>query len=80
MKYMWSISGMGMVAIPLLLGKSGSPTNSDDVISRAQALTTKKHLLLTSADAWERIFSSYKEVRALTSLVYLLNVLEVVLL
>lgn len=63
MKYMWSVSGMCMVAIPLLLSESESPSHSTDVISsRAQAFTTKKNLLVSTADAWERIFSSYKEV------------------
>ena len=67
MKYIWSVSGMCMVAIPLLLAESKSPSHSTDVISsRAQAYTTKKNLLVSTADAWERIFSSYKEVSVIT--------------
>ena len=67
MKYIWSVSGMCMVAIPLLLAESESPSHSTDVISsRAQTFTIKKNLLVSTADAWERIFSSYKEVSIIT--------------
>lgn len=65
MKYIWSASGMIMVALPLLLSTDDEvvgDSKGDIITSRAQTYTTKKHLLVSSADAWERIFSSYKEV------------------
>ncbi|KAI6646509.1 ATP-binding cassette sub-family D member 2-like [Oopsacas minuta] len=74
MKYMWSVTGMCMVAIPLLLPDSEAPTHSINVISsRAHAFTTKKHLLISAADAWERIFSSYKEIVELAGYTYRLS-------
>ncbi|PIK36473.1 putative ATP-binding cassette sub-family D member 2 [Apostichopus japonicus] len=67
MKYVWSASGMTMVAIPIL---TATPTNPDgsqmediEAMSlRSQAYTTAKNLLINGGDAIERILSSYKEV------------------
>ncbi|PIK57975.1 putative ATP-binding cassette sub-family D member 2 [Apostichopus japonicus] len=66
MKYVWSASGMTMVAIPIL---TATPTNPDgsqmediEAMSlRSQAYTTAKNLLINGGDAIERILSSYKE-------------------
>ena len=60
MKYIWTVSGMVMVAIPLLLGNSKTP--EEGVSERTKAFTTAKDLLVHGADAVERIMTSYKEV------------------
>lgn len=65
MKYIWTVSGMIMVAMPLLLGrnkKDGSLTPEESVSERTKAFTTAKDLLVNGADAVERIMTSYKEV------------------
>lgn len=85
MKYVWSASGMTMVAIPILTAMptnpDGSPVEHSEAISmRSQAYTTAKNLLINSGDAIERILSSYKEITELagyTSRVYeMLTVFE----
>ena len=60
MKYIWTVSGMVMVAIPLLLGNNKTP--EEGVSERTKAFTTAKDLLVNGADAVERIMTSYKEV------------------
>lgn len=65
MKYIWTVSGMIMVAMPLLLGrnkKDGSLTPEESVSERTKAFTTAKDLLVNGADAVERIMTSYKEI------------------
>ncbi|XP_054750907.1 ATP-binding cassette sub-family D member 1-like [Lytechinus pictus] len=69
MKYMWSASGMMMVAIPIMtstgpvLEDGEVLSESEEVSLRTQGFTTAKGLLSSAADAIERIMSSYKEVR-----------------
>ncbi|XP_037816049.1 ATP-binding cassette sub-family D member [Lucilia sericata] len=70
MKYVWSGTGMVMVSLPILTGavtsKSTSSSNNDSTVSeRTQYLTTARNLLISAADAIERLMSSYKEVVAL---------------
>ncbi|KAI8120084.1 ATP-binding cassette sub-family D member 2 [Lucilia cuprina] len=70
MKYVWSGTGMVMVSLPILTGavasKSTSSANNDSTVSeRTQYLTTARNLLISAADAIERLMSSYKEVVAL---------------
>ncbi|CAH1782781.1 unnamed protein product [Owenia fusiformis] len=72
MKYVWSTSGLVMVAVPIIMtnGHKLDGTSADDdpdggVSERTQAFTTAKNLLLNSADAIERMMSSYKEVTEL---------------
>lgn len=65
MKYIWTVSGMMMVAVPLLLGnnkKDANLTPQESVSERTKAFTTAKDLLVNGADAIERIMTSYKEV------------------
>lgn len=63
MKYIWTVSGMTMVAVPLLLGSnSKTMTPEESVSERTKAFTTAKDLLVNGADAVERIMTSYKEV------------------
>ncbi|CRK91118.1 CLUMA_CG004806, isoform A [Clunio marinus] len=73
MKYVWSGTGMVMVSLPILttsnLSKDG-PSNEDNnngsrVSERTQYFTTARNLLISGADAVERLMSSYKEIVAL---------------
>ncbi|ETN60589.1 ATP-binding cassette sub-family D member 1 [Anopheles darlingi] len=76
MKYVWSGTGMVMVSLPILtVGAANGPTTpehtnlikSDEqgVSERTQYFTTARNLLLSGADAIERLMSSYKEIVAL---------------
>lgn len=80
MKYVWSASGMIMVAVPIMTGKDVSGTLSEQISERSQAFTTSRNLLLSGADAVERIMSSFKEIIELagyTDRVYeMINVFE----
>lgn len=81
MKYVWSGTGMIMISLPVLMGNQNhQPQNnavstaiavSDDGISeRTQYLTTARNLLISGADAIERLMSSYKEIVALAGYTY----------
>lgn len=71
MKYVWSGTGLLVIAMPLLYTTvtSRSKTSADDgdggVGERTRYLTTSKNLLSSGADAVERLMSSYKELVAL---------------
>lgn len=71
MKYVWSGTGLVVIAMPLLYTTvtSGNTHASDDgdggVSERTRYLTTSKYLLSSGADAVERLMSSYKELVAL---------------
>lgn len=73
MKYVWSGTGMIMVSLPILTtsnlskdGESVDRSNSGSKVSeRTQYFTTARNLLISGADAVERLMSSYKEVVAL---------------
>ncbi|XP_065092117.1 ATP-binding cassette sub-family D member 1 [Ochlerotatus camptorhynchus] len=73
MKYVWSGTGMVMVSLPILTVNSlpsgkHSKTKAESefgVSERTQYFTTARNLLLSGADAIERLMSSYKEIVAL---------------
>jgi len=72
MKYVWSGTGMVMVSLPILTASelnrdsSEASSNSGNKVSeRTQYLTTARNLLISGADAVERLMSSYKEIVAL---------------
>ncbi|XP_034490021.1 ATP-binding cassette sub-family D member [Drosophila innubila] len=82
MKYVWSGTGMVMVSLPILTGATGSSrtttgmsgtsaeTSDSNVSERTQYLTTARNLLISAADAIERLMSSYKEIVALAGYTY----------
>ncbi|XP_034952061.1 ATP-binding cassette sub-family D member [Chelonus insularis] len=75
MKYVWSGTGLLMIAMPLLYSNSKASSSSisgdsDGAVSeRTRYITTSKNLLVSGADAVERLMSSYKELVALAGYV-----------
>lgn len=73
MKYVWSGTGMVMIALPILASEYSSPARThrlDDepdggVSERTRGFATAKNLLYSSADAVERLMTSFKEVTEL---------------
>ncbi|XP_011690609.1 PREDICTED: ATP-binding cassette sub-family D member 2-like [Wasmannia auropunctata] len=72
MKYVWSGTGLLVIAMPLLyntvVSSDNGMINADGdggVSERTRYLTTSKNLLSSGADAVERLMSSYKELVAL---------------
>uniref|UniRef100_A0A6B2EF37 Putative long-chain acyl-coa transporter n=1 Tax=Phlebotomus kandelakii TaxID=1109342 RepID=A0A6B2EF37_9DIPT len=63
MKYVWSGTGMVMVSLPILT--TNKSRDASGISDRTQYLTTARNLLISGADAIERLMSSYKEIVAL---------------
>ncbi|KAH9643957.1 hypothetical protein HF086_016507 [Spodoptera exigua] len=61
MKYVWSGTGMVMLALPILTA-SHSQRDGSSISDRAEYMTTSRNLLNSAADAIERLMSSYKEI------------------
>lgn len=77
MKYIWSGTGMIMVALPILTGRTKPGQDKDGAISeRSEYLTTSKNLLTSAADAIERLMSSYKVIIDLNDLFVYESVIE----
>ncbi|VDO61007.1 unnamed protein product [Heligmosomoides polygyrus] len=68
MKYVWSGTGMVMIALPILASEYSSPASkleNGGVSERTRGFATAKNLLYSSADAVERLMTSFKEVTEL---------------
>ncbi|XP_026731208.1 ATP-binding cassette sub-family D member 2 [Trichoplusia ni] len=61
MKYVWSGTGMVMLALPILTSRA-KKDGSNSISDRAEYMTTSRNLLNSAADAIERLMSSYKEI------------------
>jgi ATP-binding cassette subfamily D (ALD) protein 2 len=81
MKYVWSSTGLIMVALPTFIAKEKSESELiaedsslvEETSNRTQTFITARKLLVDAADAIERMMSSYKEITELagyTSRVY----------
>ncbi|XP_037899185.1 ATP-binding cassette sub-family D member isoform X2 [Glossina fuscipes] len=78
MKYVWSGTGMVMVSLPILMGSvkkryRGRGLSGDmdsNVSERTQYLTTARNLLISAADAIERMMTAYKEIVSLAGYTY----------
>ncbi|KAK6039391.1 ABC transporter transmembrane region 2 [Cooperia oncophora] len=73
MKYVWSGTGMVMIALPILASEYTTPAKTrrledepdGGVSERTRGFATAKNLLYSSADAVERLMTSYKEITEL---------------
>ncbi|XP_059047224.1 ATP-binding cassette sub-family D member 1 [Achroia grisella] len=61
MKYVWSGTGMVMLALPILTGTTEGE-GGGGISARTEYMTTSRNLLNSAADAIERLMSSYKEI------------------
>jgi len=65
MKYGWAGSGMVVMAIPIFTSQNevgGSANVGENIADRTEYYTTAKNLLVSGADAMERLMTAYKEI------------------
>ena len=60
MKYGWSGTGMVVMAIPIFTSQKEGSTVGDNIADRTEYYTTAKNLLVSGADAMERLMTAYK--------------------
>ncbi|XP_027203484.2 ATP-binding cassette sub-family D member 2-like [Dermatophagoides pteronyssinus] len=77
MKYLWSATGMVVIAAPIMLtqmntidnqnhsNKHYDYQNGEDISNRTEYMMTAKNILISGSDAMERLLSSYKELTEL---------------
>eukprot|EP01116_Phalansterium_solitarium_P011517 TRINITY_DN27230_c0_g1_i1.p1 TRINITY_DN27230_c0_g1~~TRINITY_DN27230_c0_g1_i1.p1 ORF type:complete len:705 (-),score=284.53 TRINITY_DN27230_c0_g1_i1:252-2366(-) len=71
MKYVWSVTGLAMIAIPAFLYEErGVPilAEAGEVSRRTEEFVTSKKLLINVSEAAERVVLAYKEVQELAGL------------
>lgn len=68
LKYVWSAAGLSMISLPIILAQNKilNETKDMEISERTEKFTIAKNLLVSGADAAERIMSSYKEINELT--------------
>lgn len=62
MKYGWAGTGMVVMAIPIFTSQDKGSSVGDNVADRTEYYTTAKNLLVSGADAMERLMTAYKEI------------------
>ncbi|KAF7491071.1 ATP-binding cassette sub-family D member 2 [Sarcoptes scabiei] len=66
MKYLWSATGLVVIATPIMLSGKRNRTNLiEDISERTEYMMTSKNILISGSDAMERLLSSYKELTEL---------------
>eukprot|EP01117_Protostelium_nocturnum_P006161 TRINITY_DN221_c0_g1_i1.p1 TRINITY_DN221_c0_g1~~TRINITY_DN221_c0_g1_i1.p1 ORF type:complete len:758 (-),score=316.67 TRINITY_DN221_c0_g1_i1:216-2414(-) len=69
MKYIWSLSGLGIISIPVFFYEKSAElaknVTNEVISSRTQDYITSKKLLMSGAEAVERIMLAFKEVTEL---------------
>ncbi|VDO28526.1 unnamed protein product [Onchocerca flexuosa] len=62
LKYMWTATGMVMIAFPIFTAKSTNASPGLEVANRTGSFVTAKNLMIVVANAAEKLMASYKEM------------------